>query len=468
MSVTKETNKPKKLERNYVCSVCNTPYIAKRHSVKKFCSPQCRRSANSQKVAARRIEKIPSSDEWRWLARECKRAGSVQVLEGQTVESLELLFAVRNYRYKTYGWSSDSKTSKYHLCHIAPTNGKDSIGLLHHLNLFVGSALPNQKFGNDSYQGAGLSIQRSSLNPKWSVSEDSTNTAVLAKVSKFLGQVLVDFAKKNPIRMSTRLSLAKWVNANDPKHRHTLSELQLMSTTELRKLRALIEEKEVYEVKLTTKRSLLVYRDELQRLSEQLPESRHQRDIAYLVPFVKTACTLMALDKNEEGFSSHLTVPYLIRWDIVKLKDGMELSKFRDFISFQAFQTLQGAPVNRSLVLNTFRKYLEVGSLKPDWSHVTSSCQAYFKEEYDTFLDQIPVVQDALLATGLVNELQTHSFLEEAKEALADQQWLDAYCADVPVCASEKDYSGMFFEVEEDYVPNPCLRVTQEEIFLFF
>lgn len=462
---TESQPKKSKLERIYTCSVCNSEYTTARYSTKRFCSDKCRKSSSRLKTASKRIDKLPVSEEWLWVASEAKRAGTVEILQGHTPATLEQLFALRNYRYKCYGWDSEKKVSKFHLCHIQPANGTDTIGLLHPHNLFVGTSLPNQIHGTKSYLGVGLSVHRSDLKSKWLVKKEDSDKAVLEKVTRFLGKVLIEYAKANPIRMSQRLSLARWVHKNIPDCPYQLQELERKGIQELRDIRAVFEEKELYQLDLTAKRSFLVYADECKRLSEQLPDGKHKDDLAWMIPVLRVTSAFMSLER-EEGFSSVLSVPFRVKWTPLKLRDGVESSTFRDFIGFQAFQALQGAPVDRKMILNTVRKYLEVESLVPDYSHVPDGCYKYFSEEFDAFTPQIPLLQNAILSLGLANPLMVHEFLEGCKEAQREMEWFEAH--EWAVCESEDDYSGMHYEVGDHYIPNPNLRTVRKLEFVNF
>lgn len=455
-----------RFERKYTCSVCNIEYTTPRHSTKCYCSDTCRKSSGRLRTAKKRIAKLPDNAEWGWVASECRRAGSVQALEGHTVESLAQLFALRNYRYKTYGWDAEKGQSKFELCHIQPASGVSSVGLLHPLNLFVGSSLPNRLHGNKAYPGVGLSIPRCQLKPRWLIGEDETNTQVLAKVEKYLGKVLIDYAKAYPIRTDQRLSLARWISKNVPNCEHSLQQLERMKMADLRKIKAEFEGKEVYQMDLTAKRSILVYLDECKRLSEQLPDSQHKEDLAFMVPVLNIAAIWLAGEAGEDGLGSILAVPHRVEWQPLKLRDEAGYSKLRDFIAFQAFQALQGAPVDRKMVNATVRKYLCVGSLQPNWSHVPEGLYKYYQQDFEVFRPQIAEVQNCILSYGLADAIQVHEFLESIKESQAEQEWFESHSW--AVGDSEHDYSGMYYEVEDDYTPNPNLKVVRETAFVPF
>ncbi len=463
------TKTKSKLTRFYNCSVCNQEYTAVRISPKKYCSDKCRKSAGRLSKAEKRIVKLPVSEEWLYVARECRRAGTVEILHAHTVETLEQLFQLRNYKFRTYDFNFEKKVSRYHLCHIQPVKGQSSVGLLHPHNLFIGPSLANQVHGTKCYSGVGLSISRFNLKPRWLVPNDMADSKILEKVQKYLGNTLIEYAKVNPIRMSQRLSLAKWINKNVPNCEHSLSKLERMGMTELRKIRATFEEKEVYQMDLSTKRSIVVALDEAVRLSNQLPEGQHQSDIAFLIPVLTVAGAWLSRQDEQEGLSSILDRPYGVRWNPVALRNDMDESTFRDFISFTTFQTMQGCPLDRKMVLNTIRKYLHVPSMTPDYSHSNSSIQAYHQEQYTNFYKQVPVIQKAILAVGICSSIQEYEYIEKVKEADREIAIFESFGYET--CEDEYDYSTLNIQVEEDYTPdpnNPRIRRYVEPIYVGF
>lgn len=111
------------IQRVKVCAVCATEFTTSQIKAK-YC-PDCRGKAKHQnqkdrrqKTAEKRIVKLPASEEWLWVAREVRRAGTVECLHSHTIETLEQLFELRNYKYKTYDFDFEKKRSKFHLCHI--------------------------------------------------------------------------------------------------------------------------------------------------------------------------------------------------------------------------------------------------------------------------------------------------------------------------------------------------------------
>ncbi|WP_323615189.1 hypothetical protein [Pseudomonas putida] len=462
------------IQRVKVCAVCATEFTTSQIKAK-YC-PDCRGKAKHQnqkdrrqKIAEKRVVKLPASEEWLWVAREVRRAGTVECLHSHTVETLEQLFELRNYKYKTYDFDFEKKRSKFHLCHIQPVKGSSSVGLLHPHNLFIGPSLANQVHRTKCYESAGLSISRFSLQSRWLIPEDMPDPKVLEKVQKYLGQVLIDYAKVNPIRTSQRLSLARWIHKNVPNCAHTLERLERMGMTELRKIRAEFEEKEIYQMDLRTKRSIVVALDEAVRLSEQLPQGQHRNDVAFLIPVLTVAGAWLSRQEDQEGLASILDRPYGVCWNPVALREGVDASAFRDFIAFQTFQTMQGAPLDRGMVLNTLRKYLHVPTLTPDYSNSNSSMQSVFRDQYVNFYSQVPTIQKAILAVGICNSVQEYEYLEKVREADREMAIFESFGYET--CKDEFDYSTVNIQIEEDYVPNPSnprLRKFIEPIFIDF
>lgn len=449
------------LQRKKVCQVCNKEFTASRVDAK-YCS-DCRPKAKSTKqqdkrltVAKKRIEKLPTSEEWLWVAREVRRAGTVEVLRDV---DLEKLFALYKYRFKCYGWNPETKQSAFHLCHIHPVSSPSAVGLLHHLNLFVGSSLPNQIHGNNHFPGAGLSIKRTELSYKWLIDDKMSDKQILEKVEKYLGKKLVEYAKDNPIRMSQRLSIAKWVYKNDPQRQYELKELERKSTHELRKIRAEIEEREMYQMDLTKKRSFIVYLDECQRLSTELPDGQHKSNLLFMVDVLKVACACMVL-LEEDGFSSVLSLPWGVLYNPFTLADGKDSSSFRDFVSFQVYSALQGGPVDRQMIRNTLASYLVVPDvplpLIPEYrEHIAANLQGVRVSPSDEFCIQLRDINCSILSLGLLSRIQEAEHLAFIEQAMKVEQAETAILEHYEFCNSRYDYSTIHFEIEDDYSTIP-------------
>lgn len=448
------------------CATCNTEFTTSQFKAK-YC-PDCRKTSYSKTqkdkrltLAEKRILRLPQSNEWLWVAQECKRAGTIECLQGADIVEL---FAVRKSRYKTGGYNSETKKSQFHLCHISPAVGEDTVGLLHHLNLFTGTAFHNQTHGNKSYQDRGLCIPKKKLKAKWKVTDKTSDRVVLDKVTEYLGQVLIDYAKEHPINKSQNFNLARWVFQNDPDNTLPLNKLERMSMSDLRAIRAKLQDKEVYTIEYATKRSFIVMLEECQRLSEQLPDGQHKSDIAFMIPVLQVAIAFLSRQPDQQGLSSVLENPYGVTWNPLQLREGMNESTFRDFIGFQTFHTLQGKPVDRKMIKNTLSLYLNVTSLTPDYSESDSAIQKYYAEDYSQFVQQVPTIKNAIISLGLVDKYMLADEIEKAEVAMHEEAMFASFNMDQ--CEGPLDYSTIHYEVEADYTPNPHLVTYQEPVYV--
>ncbi|UVL41768.1 hypothetical protein LOY55_06590 [Pseudomonas sp. B21-040] len=448
------------------CLTCKTEFNTS-HIRAKYC-PNCRTTSYTkvkkdrrQTVAEKRVLKLALSDEWRSVAKECKRSGTVEILQGV---DLVALFALRNATFKTYGYNPETKKSQYHLCHISPAVGKDTVGLLNHLNLFIGTAFLNQKHSNKVYKDRGLSIPKKQLKAKWKVTKETSDRVVLDKVTEYLGQVLIDYAKEHPVNISRRYSLAKWVFQNDPDNTLPLSKLETMSMYDLQAIRTKIENKPAFTIEYATKRSFIVMLEECQRLSEQLPDGQHKDDISFMVPVLQVAIAFLSRQQDQHGLSSVLTNPHGVTWNPLTLREDMSASKFRDYISFQAFDTLQGKAVDRKIVRSTLSTYLSVTSLTPDYSQSDSAIQNYYADDYTQFVKQVPVIKNALITLSMVDKYMLADEIEKAQIALHEETMFTSFPPQL--CEGEHDYSTTHYEIEDDYVPNPNLVTYKEPVYV--
>lgn len=450
------------------CVTCNTEFTTSQFSAK-YCS-DCRKTSYSktqkdrrQTLAEKRVLKLSQSDEWLWVAGQCKRAGTVECLQGADIAAL---LAVYKSKFETGGYNSETKKSQFHLCHISPAVGDGTVGLLHHLNLFIGGSFHNQTHGNKSYQNRGLCIPKKQLKSKWKVTDKTSDRVVLDKVTEYLGQVLIDYAKENPITKSRRLCVAKWIFKNDPDNTLPLSKLERMSMSDLRSIRARVEDKPAYTIEYATKRSFIVMAEECQRLSEQLPDSQHKDDIAFMIPVLQVAIAFLSRQPDQQGLSSVLENPYGVTWNPLQLREGMNESTFRDFIGFQTFHTLQGKPVDRKMIKNTLSLYLNVTSLTPDYSESSDAIQKHYADDYSQFVKQVPVIKNAIISLGLVDKYMLADEIAKAEVAAYEEQMFTSF--NIEQCEGLHDYSTTHYEVECDYVPNPNLVTYQEPVLCLF
>ena len=192
------------------CLQCKAELINKRRSAK-FCSDECRtkynnaikkksREATADKRQKARSVKFDQSTFANYLIHECKRAGTVQILEGIGLEALKQLRDLAAKRTLYNG--GDSK--EYAISHIYPVGNSRSgnIGLLHPDNLVIAPAKFNQQRKNKlPKEGAGKYIPIKTLKRKFNVDRNSSKEVVLAKIKAVIGAsvyntFLKDYASK--------------------------------------------------------------------------------------------------------------------------------------------------------------------------------------------------------------------------------------------------------------------------------
>lgn len=165
------------------CPVCKAAIqkVSNQFSNQRYCTTNCRKKAHrKKKVEISRLDRKRANqlqnDEMVYLVNQCKKAGTVQILHGhdlQTfVETMDLLRA--------------RPKGDVHLCHIAPSKGKTSIGLFHCKNLFYGGAYQNRKFGN-RYISGGLFLEKTQLISKWKIKPGTSSFDVLMLIEKYMG-----------------------------------------------------------------------------------------------------------------------------------------------------------------------------------------------------------------------------------------------------------------------------------------
>lgn len=194
------------------CSNCPVviPNNSKQYKNKKYCSDRCKKAAfNRNKDKKTRIEQkkanLIQNDQFRYVIKQCRRAGTVQILHGHTLKSFT----------KTINLIKNREKGDVVLCHIAPVKGKTSIGLLHYKNLFYGGAYQNRKFGNNFYSG-GLSIDKKLLLKKWNVDKSMSGNEILIKIEKFLAGIIDRYIAENPVLKSRKIRKIEMIIEGDP------------------------------------------------------------------------------------------------------------------------------------------------------------------------------------------------------------------------------------------------------------
>lgn len=181
------------------CKHCDKEFYGRAN--KHYCSDRC---ATGVRVTRHRKKKLESqvrkyvkkADRFiqtgfaLYLLKELKRAGTVQILEGHTADTLHELNRLKRQCSKYSGYSEGKPTGSYHLSHVwsvRASNGK--LGLLHPQNIVIATKEFNLRHGakQPSRLDVGLYLPTAALLEEHKLREDDTAEQVFKKVEKLLG-----------------------------------------------------------------------------------------------------------------------------------------------------------------------------------------------------------------------------------------------------------------------------------------
>lgn len=326
------------------CKECKTPILeqSKQWKNKKYCSANCRKIASRKKLSTEaRIKKgkslLVQVPHITYLAKECRRAGTVQILSNHNLESFT----------KTMDFIKNKPKGDIEICHIAPAQarGKKTIGLLHYKNLFYGGAYQNRNFGNN-YLSGGLKIKLSDLHKKWAVDEKMDNNTILKKVEDFLGDIVKSYVDISHLRKTKKRRPIEEILKIDPKR--DMASLFRQKKKYLDNLLLEISQKRIFESSPCNESKYIIYVDELTRfISYGGKRVRMLRKLRTLM-----IAGYVALEKVKKS-KTHNKNFYECYGSLIKpkythasLKKTREWSEFKDLIYETAFTALQGGSVD--------------------------------------------------------------------------------------------------------------------------
>jgi hypothetical protein len=122
------------------------------------------------------------SKTFEYIIKQCRRAGTVKILEGFTADDFVTLRELLTLRDKAQPSSSDADKARYpwNICHIASVQ---SGGTIHPDNLFVGDERRNKSHKEDLSVGCRIS---GGAEPRWKVSGDTVRSEVQDKIIRYL------------------------------------------------------------------------------------------------------------------------------------------------------------------------------------------------------------------------------------------------------------------------------------------
>lgn len=187
----------KPVQISVACPVCAGSFSPTR-SGHLYCSETCRKRHHKQKKAketrakkARRIaakfKKLSTTPFGKYLVRELKRAGSVEVLGGHSKTSLGALVKLRTRCNAVSGYDEGKPRGTYELSHIYAAQGKHGLGRLHPKNLVIAPRTFNRRLGaagDDDWLD--LYVDYPLLENKWKLNPDMTAEQVLTFARRYM------------------------------------------------------------------------------------------------------------------------------------------------------------------------------------------------------------------------------------------------------------------------------------------
>ena len=189
-----------------------------------YCSATCRKlqfkakkRAESRQKGSRRIGdklvKLSASSFGKYLVRELKRAGTVQILKDHNSESLADLVALKRRSTTAAGYENGETLGAYELSHIYPVGNTKSknIGLLNSKNLTIATKEFNRKHSTKipscGYQGQYLS--KDNLDTEWKVLDSQSSTELLQLARKYIGDDFDIWLSKHVVNPTQKQALIK-------------------------------------------------------------------------------------------------------------------------------------------------------------------------------------------------------------------------------------------------------------------
>lgn len=283
-----------------------------------------------------------------YLIKECRRAGTVQILSNHSLESFT----------KTMDFIKNKPKGDIEICHIAPCRGKNSRGLLHYENLFYGGSYQNRNFGSN-YLSGGLKIKRSHLIRKWAVDDDMDNNTILKKVEAFLGDIITSYIEISHLRKSKKRRRVEEILKITPgrsKDYLFCQDIQYLDNLLLR-----LNQNRTLDSYSRNESKYIIYVDELTRFISYGGERAH--------PFRKLRTLMIAgyiaLEKTDmsktynEMFYERYGALIKPKYAHATLRKPSEWSEFKDLIYEAAFMALQGASLDIKIFKKEFLLYLD-------------------------------------------------------------------------------------------------------------
>ncbi|MGU1062625.1 hypothetical protein ACSEPQ_07120 [Pseudomonas aeruginosa] len=438
----------KSQQYSYKCLLesCAKTFLRSRH-VKpdnRYCTRDCRRLDKSNKTQEKKVKlklsKLTVNEFWDWVFQECRRAGTVQVLSDHTPETLHQLATLHSDRVR--------KGPKWHICHIQPVKGRNSIGLLHPSNLFIGESWLNHSESNTGVdQTRGLSIPKPSILGKFKVAANATVDQVKKLVETFLGDTLTEYLRQYPVRTDERFKLiAKVAEAveSNPDLVEAFAEqfpiiqedalrevLRSSRISDLRKLKATLYDeapKHGFRSTSASPSSLVTYSAETQRLASSATSSRQRLDCSVSSSAIGVIGVHRAAG-NGYGQGVDLSAFFdqspWVSWSPLQLEQDADLSKLADYSKLSAYDAMQGKGIDQQGLRERVARSFSVSStsvnLEPLRRYV--SWHWLWETNIPQLEQQVERAYTAMVDVGLMSIFEAEYYLHSFKVELAKYLW---------------------------------------------
>lgn len=183
--------------KSVACPACGCQFKSVRRG-HLYCSETCRKRFHKQEKAketrakrARRIaakfKKLSTTSFGKYLVRELRRAGSVEVLRGHSKTSLGALVKLRTRCNTVSGYDEGKPRGTYELSHIYAAQGKHGLGRLHSRNLVIAPRVFNRSIGAaGSDDWLDLYVDYPLLENRWKLTPEMTAEQVLSLARRYL------------------------------------------------------------------------------------------------------------------------------------------------------------------------------------------------------------------------------------------------------------------------------------------
>lgn len=328
----------------------------------------------------KRLKNLAVNKEWLYISQQCKRAGSVQIMSHHTVNSLKQLVGIICNKPQR------RMNSNIDICHVYPVKGKERMGLLHPLNIAYADSDQNKKNGTEVFGDIGYSIARVELKNKWRVTDSMKDKDILRLLEKFLGDVLTEYVRKHPVKISDRIKLIDKIIKLDKKFRYTRDNLSEIPSVGLSSIEAELHGDTIRGFYFPPKKNrsrVLIYLEELSRVAEDADGYRSKNcERMYRILLAGAAALSKAPDQPELLDIYKTYGKQANRYKNRTLRDISKYTKFKAFLMYQACDCLFGKEIDKDMLERTLKKYTKVRKDSTITSINLKGCDEYFPDTW--------------------------------------------------------------------------------------